>query len=72
MALSQSSLSTKIENEIKDLYGDPDDPQRLKDFCDAVAKAVVDEITQNAVVTGNANVSSGSSAGTWPVTGTVT
>ena len=63
MALSQASLSTKIQTEIIALYGVADDSALLKKFADAMAKAIVDEITQNAEVP----VSGGSSAGTYPV-----
>lgn len=50
MAISQSSLSSKIQTEIVNLYGIADDAQRLQDFADAIAKAIVDEIQQNAEV----------------------
>lgn len=62
MALTLASLSTKIQTEIIALYGAPDDAARLKQFADAIAKAVVDEIQQNAEVT--VTVVGGSSAGT--------
>ena len=71
MALTQASLSSKIQTEIIALYGAPDDSSRLKEFADAIAKAVVDEIQENAEVAGTANVSGGSSAGSHPVVGTV-
>ena len=63
MALSQATLSTKIQTEIVALYGVADDSARLKQFADAIAKAIVDEITQNAVVTVTGVQSGGSSAG---------
>ena len=70
MALTQASLSTKLQAEIQTLYGVADDAALLKKFCDAVAKAVVDEIQQNAeVATTVNNVQSG--AGTANGTGTV-
>lgn len=68
MAMSISSLSTKIQTEIIALYGAADNAALLKKFADAVAKAVYDEITQNAQATGTTTVSSGSSAGVWPTT----
>jgi hypothetical protein len=71
MALTQNSLSSKLQTEIKGLLGIPADNQRLVDVCDAIAKAVVDEIQANAVVNGTTSVSGGSSSGTWPTTGTV-
>lgn len=51
MPLAQATLATKIKNEIQLLYGVADDPAKLDDFAQALAKAVVDEIQQNAVVT---------------------
>ena len=65
MALSQASLSGKIEAERQALYGAPADGTKLKQFCDAVAKAVVDEIQANAVVntTVTGTVTSGAGAG---------
>lgn len=75
MPLTQASLSTKIQTEIINLYGVADDASKLKDFADAIAKAVVDEIQANAVVntTGTCTVSGGSSSGVHPTvaTGTV-
>jgi hypothetical protein len=68
MALTQASLSGKIQAEIQSLYGTPADGAKLKNFCDAIAKAVVDEIQQNAQVSGT--VTSGVGAG-GSVTGTV-
>lgn len=68
MALTQASLSTKIQTEIIALYGAADDASRLKDFCDAIAKAVVDEIQANAVVTA---VGADPQGGTVNSTGTV-
>ena len=73
MGLTQSSLSTKIQTEIVALYGIADDASRLKDFADAIAKAVVDEIQANAVVTvttSTPNAQGG--AATLPGTGTGT
>ena len=71
MALTKASLSTKLETEMTALLGVPADPVLRKKMLDAIAKAVVDEIQANAVVTGTSVVSGGSSSGTWPVTGTV-
>ena len=63
MALSKASLSTKIQTEIIALYGAADNSARLKDFADALAKAIVYEIQANAEVI----VGGGSSAGTYGV-----
>jgi len=72
MALTQASLSSKIQAEIINLYGVADDSAKLKDFADAIAKAVVDEIQANAVVTTTGTVTSGPGAGgTTASTGTV-
>jgi hypothetical protein len=51
VALTQASLSTKIQTEIIAEFGAPDDAGILAKFADAIAKAVVDEIQANAVVT---------------------
>ena len=65
MALTQASLSGKIKVEIQALYGPPDNDATLTKFCNAVAKAVVDEIQQNAVVNTEVigEVTSGAGAG---------
>ncbi len=61
MALNLASLSTRIQTEIIALYGVADDAAKLKQFADAIAKAIIDEIQANAEVT--VIVSGGSSAG---------
>lgn len=63
MALTQASLSGKIEAELETVFGSPADSVQLKKFCDAVAKAVVDEIQSNAVVNSTGTVLSGAGAG---------
>jgi hypothetical protein len=68
MALSSSSLKTKIKNEIIALFGAATDADKLDKVAEAIAKAVVSEITTGAVVTGT--VTSGAGAG-GAVTGTV-
>lgn len=73
MALTLASLSTKLQTEIVVLYGAADDAAKLKDFADAIAKAVVDEIQANAVV--NVTNVTGVLAGgatSGPGTGTIT
>lgn len=67
MPLTQASLSTKIQTEIIALYGAADDSALLKKFADAIAKAVVDEIQANALVT-VPGVESGPSTKTGTVT----
>ena len=71
MALTKASLSTKIQTEIVALYGVADNSALLKQFADAVAKAVVDEIQANAVVNtvvGGVTVGGGSTTGVGTVT----
>ncbi len=69
MPLTKASLSTKIQTEIIALYGAADDASKLKDFADAIAQAVVDEITTNAVVPAGSLTAP---VGGGPVTGTTT
>jgi hypothetical protein len=66
--LSQASLATKIQAEIIAQFGAPADAATLQKFANAIAKAVVDEIQANALVSGT--VTSGAGAG-GAVTGTV-
>ncbi len=49
MALTQSSLSLKIQDEIDNFFTITE-PDLASDFADAVAKAIVDEIQANAVI----------------------
>lgn len=73
MGLTQASLSTKIQTEIVALYGVANDASKLKDFADAIAKAVVDEIQANAVVTVTTSTPGAQAGGTTlPGTGTGT
>lgn len=67
MALSSSSLKSKLKVEIAALFSITDQAT-LDKACEAIAKAVVEEIQTNAVVTGT--VTSGIGAG-GSVTGTV-
>lgn len=64
MALSSDSLKSKLITELHAL-GFVTDGQFAKsaDFAEAIAKAVVSEITQNAAV----EVTAGSSAGSYKV-----
>lgn len=73
MSLTQASLSTKIHTEIVAQYGAADDDSKLTKFCDAIAKAVVEEIQANAVVNTTGTVTSGpGTGGSVTSTGTVT
>lgn len=75
MGISQSTLSAKIETELQVVFGGPADSAQLKKFCDAIAKAVVDEIHSNAVVnvtTTTPNAQSGSSVLAGTGVGTIT
>ncbi len=65
MALTASGLQTRIENELAAQGVQIDNPHCwARQFAQAIAQAVVDEIQANAQVT----IPSGSSAGTYPVT----
>lgn len=66
MPISEASLSARIVSAMTSEKGAPADPSKLQEFANAVAKAVVEEITQNAVVT---TTVTGSSASGGPVTG---
>ena len=70
MPLSAATLKTEISSAIVSALG-VTDPTKTDDFADALATAIVDHITANSTVTGTATVATGSSAGTHPVTGTV-
>jgi len=73
MPLSVSSLATKIQTEIIVEFGAPADSARLQKFCQAVARAVYDEITSNALVNSTGTVTTGAGAGgSVTTTGTVT
>lgn len=50
MAMSVSSLKTKIQTEIINQFGAPADSSQLQKFCEAIAQAVYDEVTTNAQV----------------------
>ncbi len=63
MALSQSSLSEKIIQNLEGAGFKQGEHAQFKSLADAIAKAVVDEIKTNADVA----VTSGSSAGTYKV-----
>lgn len=69
MPLSAATLSAAIKTEIENIAGiDIIDEAELERFTDALATAIVDHITANALVTGT--VTSGAGAG-GAVTGTV-
>lgn len=65
MALSDSSLKTKIISELQAKGFDTGNEfAKTQQMAEAIAKAIVDEITSNAEVT----VTGGSSAGSYKVT----
>ncbi len=75
MTMTKASLVSRL----KAAFGVPETDEGVaiqEDTFDKIAGAVLDEIQQNGVisttVSGTAAVASGSSAGTWPVTGTGT
>ena len=63
MGITSASLSTKLQTEIIAEFGAPQDSSQLTKFCNAVARAVVDEIESNAVVNSTGTVTSGAGAG---------
>ncbi|WPC76576.1 hypothetical protein [Vibrio porteresiae] len=64
MALSQSSLKSKIVSELNAQgFVTEGDHAMAQKMAEAIANAVVDEIQANA----KATVQSGSSAGVWPI-----
>lgn len=64
MALSKESLKGRIIAEFQKKGGDAGNQHSWFDeFAEAIAAAIVDEIQANA----KATVSSGSSAGSWPI-----
>lgn len=69
MALNANTLSTAIKTEIITNFGlnAAELPPKLSDFCDAVAKAVVNHIKSNAAVVGTCT----NAAGEGTITGTV-
>lgn len=71
MALTQASLATKIKTRLEAEFGKvADDPNQMDKFAQAIAKAVVDEITQNAVVntTVTGTTGTGPAGGPLPIT----
>lgn len=63
MPVSQPSLKAAMLSELTAKGFDLSNPNsKTEEFCDAIAKAVVDEIKKAQVV-----VASGSSAGSYPV-----
>jgi len=63
LAITQATLSTKIQAEIIAQFGAADDASILTKFANAVAKAVVDEIHALAVVNSTGTVTTGPGAG---------
>jgi hypothetical protein len=68
MAITTASLKAKLIAELNVQLGAPTDSALMAKVCEAIAKAVKDEITGNAVVSGT--VTSGAGSG-GTVTGTV-
>ncbi len=64
MALSKPTLRDRIVTELEQQgFVTNGEHSRVQKMAEAIANAVVDEIQANA----KATVSSGSSAGTWPI-----
>lgn len=57
--LTPASMSASIKSEIQTVFGLPVDAGRLQDFCDALGKAIVDNIHANAEVRTGIEVSPG-------------
>lgn len=51
MPLTEASMSTQIQAEMTVIFGAPADSTQLQKFCDALAKAIVENIQTNALVT---------------------
>lgn len=76
MALNGDTLKGLIKTKIEALNNFPvagQSPVFIDDrVLGAIAEAIVEHITTDAQLAGTAAVASGSSAGSWPVTGQVT
>ena len=70
MPITEASLAGKIVDEIVSAKGVPADPSRLQEFASAVARAIVSELTENAVITGT--VTGGGSSSGSAITGEIT
>ena len=68
MAMSEAGLKAEIKSSLLAVFGAAEDDEKLDDFCQAMADAIVGYIQANAVVTGT--VTTGMGAG-GAVTGTV-
>lgn len=68
MALTESSLSTKIQTELISEFGAAADASTLKKFADAIARAVIEEFTTNAEVTSSGATESGTPGGPLTIT----
>lgn len=68
MPLSDSSMSSDIKAQLQTVFGSPVDSAKLQEFCDALGKAIVENIKANALISGT--VTSGAGSG-GTVTGTV-
>jgi len=71
MALSKATMKSTIKAKMDSYMGAAEDDTKREDFAEALADAMLQILTAQAQVTGNTVVASGSSAGTWPTTGTV-
>jgi hypothetical protein len=69
--MTQATLAARIIAEIVALYGPADDPAILQQFANAIAKAVVDEIQQNAQVNPGIPVSTSGGPGSTTGPGTI-
>lgn len=68
--MSQATLSTKLQTEIQAINGTADDTVQLKKMTDAIAKAVVDWLEQDAISgPGNFQAGGDNVSGTGDLTG---
>jgi hypothetical protein len=75
MAMSNAGMSSKIKAELQDLFGSSVSGYDglMQDFCDAMGKAIVEYIQDNAEVASTGTVTAGIASGDPVATdGTVT
>lgn len=71
MAMSKSGLKTRIHDNLVALFGTAKDDAVMNQVCQAIADAVVDEVTANAKVNGGLVTVTGVTAGPSSATGSI-
>jgi hypothetical protein len=66
---SEATLSSDLQAKLDAEQGAAEDATAQKEFTDAMSKSIVPHFISSTVVTGSVVIPSGSSAGTWPITG---